>query len=154
MAEEQDRDTTPHTHTNSSKDHLNAEQTPQNNFWMLARGHQAPRKAAHSLQKEVGQNITAKRETKELGVETCPGEGVMKEKFPHSRKPSHWWVCGEFWNLREQHNWEGKKKTTEYTPNLNSQQRSSPEAGIYHQRAGAGWGGTGCIISAQGKDQA
>ena len=33
----------------------------------------------------------------------------MKEKFPHSRKPSHWWVCGEFWNLREQHNWEGKK---------------------------------------------
>ena len=41
------------------------------------------------------------------GVETHPREGVIKEKFPHSRKPSHRWVCGEFWNLREQHNWEG-----------------------------------------------
>ena len=31
-----------------------------------------------------------KRETKELGMETCPGEGVMKEeKFPNSRKLSH-----------------------------------------------------------------
>jgi len=30
-----------------------------------------------------------KRETKELGMEACPGEGVMKEKFPNSRKLSH-----------------------------------------------------------------
>ena len=44
-------------------------------------------------------------------METRPGEGVMKEeKFPNSRKPFHWWVCGEFRNLRGQHNWEGKKK--------------------------------------------
>ena len=28
----------------------------------------------------------------------------MKEKFPHSRKPSNRQVCGEFWNLRRQHN--------------------------------------------------
>ena len=28
----------------------------------------------------------------------------MKEKFPYSRKPSHRWICGEFWNLRGQHN--------------------------------------------------
>ena len=28
----------------------------------------------------------------------------MKEKFPNSRKPSHRQVCGEFWNLRGQHN--------------------------------------------------
>ena len=42
---------------------------------------------------------------KELGMETCPGEAVVKEeKFPHSRKPSHRWVCGKFWNLRRQHN--------------------------------------------------
>ena len=34
----------------------------------------------------------------------------MKEKFPNSRKSSHRWVCGEFWNLRGQHNWEGEKK--------------------------------------------
>ena len=32
------------------------------------------------------------------------------KKFPNSRKPSHEWVCGEFWNLRGQHNWEEEKK--------------------------------------------
>ena len=85
-------------------------------------------------------------------METCPGEGVMKEeKFPNSRKPSHRWVCGEFWNLRGQHNWEGKKKKqtkkpTEYVPNHNSQWRSSPDACIRHQRAGAGQGGDGCML--------
>ena len=49
-------------------------------------------------------------------------EGVAKEdKFPNTRKPSHRWVCGEFWNLRGQHNQEGgKKKPTKYTPNYNS----------------------------------
>ena len=41
-------------------------------------------------------------------METRPGEGVVKEKFPKSRKPSHRRVCGEFWNLRGQHNWEEK----------------------------------------------
>ena len=52
-----------------------------------------------------------KREAKEFGTETCRGEGVMKEKnFPNTRKCSHQQVCGEFWNLRGQHNWEGKKK--------------------------------------------
>ena len=44
-------------------------------------------------------------------MDTCPREGVVKEeKFPNTRKPSHWWVCGEFWNLRRQHNCEGKNK--------------------------------------------
>ena len=49
-------------------------------------------------------------------------EGVAKEdKFPNTRKPSHQWVCGEFWNLRGQHKQEGeKKKPTKYTPNCNS----------------------------------
>ena len=42
-------------------------------------------------------------------METHPKEGVMKEeKFPNTRKPSHQWVCGEFLDLRQQHNWEGK----------------------------------------------
>ena len=42
-------------------------------------------------------------------METYPGEGVVKEeKFPNTRKPSHPWVCGEFWDLRGQHNWEEK----------------------------------------------
>ena len=35
---------------------------------------------------------------------------MKEEKFPNSRKPSHRWVCGEFWNLRGQHNWEREKK--------------------------------------------
>ena len=47
-----------------------------------------------------------KREPKEIGMETHPGEGVLKEKFPNTRRPSHWRVCGEYWNLREQHNQE------------------------------------------------
>ena len=41
-------------------------------------------------------------------METRPREGAVKEKFPNTRKPSHQQVCGEFWNLREQHNWEEK----------------------------------------------
>ena len=59
-----------------------------------------------------------KRETKELGMETCPREGVMKEKFPNSRKLSHWKACGEFWNLRGQHNKEKKKKKTPQNTHL------------------------------------
>ena len=35
---------------------------------------------------------------------------MKEEKFPNTRKPFHGWVCGEFWTLRGQHNWEGKKK--------------------------------------------
>ena len=46
-------------------------------------------------------------------METYPGEGVMnKEKFPNTRKPSQQWDCGEFWNLRGQHNQEGKQNKT------------------------------------------
>ena len=46
-------------------------------------------------------------------METQPGEGVVKEqKFPNTGKPSHQWVCGEFWNLRGQHNQKEKKKKT------------------------------------------
>ena len=49
-----------------------------------------------------------KKRDKESGMETHPREGVVKEKFPNTRKPSHWQVCGEFWNLRGQHNQEEK----------------------------------------------
>ena len=46
-------------------------------------------------------------------METHPGERVMKEeKVPNTRKPSHQWVCGEFWNLRGQHNGEEKINNT------------------------------------------
>ena len=43
-------------------------------------------------------------------METHPGEGVMKKKFPNSMKPSHRWVHGEFWNLRRQHNQEERER--------------------------------------------
>ena len=39
----------------------------------------------------------------------------MKEKFPNSKKLSHRRVCGEFWNLRGQHNREKKKKSPQNT---------------------------------------
>ena len=52
--------------TNSSKDHLNAEQISQNNILNTGRGHQAPRKAAHCLQKVVGQNIKDKKRDKRV----------------------------------------------------------------------------------------
>ena len=91
--------------------------------------------------------------TKELGMETHPGEEVVKEeKFPHNRKPLHRQVCGEFWNLRGQQNREKRKEEkqnkTEYMPNPNCQWRSSTDAHICHQPVGAGQGGVGCIISA------
>ena len=72
-------------------------------------------------------------------MEILPREGVVKEeKFANTRKPSHQRICGEFWNLRGQHNWEEKeKKPTEYTATHNSQQRSSPDAHVHHQQAGA-----------------
>ena len=71
---------------------------------------------------------TKYKRSKELGMETHHGEGVMKEeKFPNTRKPSHRQVCGEFWNPKGQHNWEEKKyknkNSTDYTPNHNPQWR-------------------------------
>ena len=90
-----------------------------------------------------------KRETKELGMETHPGKGVLKEKFPNTRKPSHRQVCGEFWNLIGWHNWEEKinkeRKPTDYMPNGNSQQKSTPDTHIRHQQVGAEWGRVCCI---------
>ena len=47
---------------------------------IASRGHQTPRKAAHCLRKEVGQNIKDKKRDKELGMETCPGEGAIIEE--------------------------------------------------------------------------
>ena len=84
---------------NSTKQLLNA-----------GRGHQAPRKATHCLQKEVGKNIKdKKKEPKEGGTEFLPGKGVLKrEKFPNTRKPSHCGICAKPWKHRGQHNREEK----------------------------------------------
>ena len=43
---------------------------------------------------------------------------MKEEKFPSTREPSHRHVCGEFWHLRGQLNWEGKiKKKTKKQKN-------------------------------------
>ena len=83
-------------------------------------------------------------------MDTHPREGVMKEKFPNTRKPSHWWVCEEFWNLGGQYKQKEKKKeSADYTPSLGIQQRGSLNTRVcQHQlvlnrEAGAaciGWG--------------
>ena len=49
-----------------------------------------------------------KKRDKELGMEIHSGKGIVK--FPNTRKLSHRWVCGGFWNLRGQHNQEERKK--------------------------------------------
>ena len=74
-------------------------------------------------------------------METHPREGVVKEEtFPNIRKPSHQWVCGEFWNLRGQHNQEGKKQSPQnMCLKHNSQQRNNPDAPVCHQQLGEAW---------------
>ena len=111
--------------------------------------HQPPRKAAHSLPKEVGQNIKDKKRDKRVRDRDLSWGGSRERgEVSNTRIPSHRWLCGELWNVRGQHNWEEKNKKinpTAYVPNSNSQQRSSPEARIHHQWAGAEEGGEGCI---------
>ena len=50
-------------------------------------GHQAPRKAAHCLRREVGQGYwRLKRETRERGTETHPGKGVLLEEVSNHQE--------------------------------------------------------------------
>ena len=83
-------------------------------------------------------------------METHPGEGVVKEeKFPNSKKSSHQRVCGEFWNLRGQHNWEKlkKKKTkqnktpTEDVPNLTATPSGEASQTLASATRSRGWTG-------------
>ena len=70
---------------------------------------------------------------------------MSEEKFPNTRKPSQWQACGEFWDLREQHNREGKKKTPQNMHLTTTPSAELAQTLIRHQQAGAGQGGTGCI---------
>ena len=52
-------------------------------------------------------------------METCPGEGVVKEeKFPNSRKPSHQQVCGSFGISEGNITGRGKKKKNPQSTHL------------------------------------
>jgi len=77
---------------------------------MLAEDTPGTQKGSPSCSKGGRTKYKRQKETKDLGTETHSGERVMKEKLPNSRKPSYRWVCGEFWNLRGQHNQEKKQK--------------------------------------------
>ena len=61
--------------------------------------------------KGVRTKYNRQKERQESGMETHPGEGVVKEKFPNTRKPSHWQVCGEF-GISEGNITRRKKKKT------------------------------------------
>ena len=71
---------------------------------------------------------------------------MKEEKFPHSRKPSHKFVCGEFWNLRQHYNWAKKKKNNNPQITCLTATASGEVHHICHQRVGAGQGGAGCIM--------
>ena len=72
------------------------------------------------------------------------GEGVVKEeKFPNSRKSSHQWVFGEFWNLRGKDNWEGEKKMSCLTATLSREVAQMLSSTISKR---AGQGGAGCVL--------
>ena len=74
------------------------------------RGHQAPRKAAHCLQKEVGKNIKDKKRDKRGrdGAPSWEESFEKREKFPDTRKHSHCRVCGKPCYQRGQRNQQEK----------------------------------------------
>ena len=80
---------------------MNAEQLPQNNFSMLAEDTRHPERQPILFQRRWDKILKIKRETKELGTETCHAEGVMKEeKFPNSRKTLTGRFMGSFGSQR------------------------------------------------------
>ena len=85
-------------------------------------------------------------------METHLRERVMK-KFPNTRKPLTGGCVGSFeiseGNITGRGNTHTHTHThthTEYTPNHNSQKRSSPDAHVSHQRVGVEQGGAGCML--------
>ena len=79
MAEEQEGETT-FSPTNSSKELLNTVNSTEQ-LLNAGRGHQAPRKAAHCLQKEVGKNIKdRKRDKSDREGDPSQEESLKKER--------------------------------------------------------------------------
>ena len=77
---------------------------------MLAEDIRHPESSPLSLKGGRKKIQKTKKETKEVGMELRPGKGVLKrDKFPKTRKHSHYQVCGEPWKHRGQHNREENK---------------------------------------------
>ena len=97
---------------------LSPPQIHQKNIWTLSKFHKTNSEywqRTSGTQKGSPLSLRGGRtkykrwnERQKLGMETCPGKGVFKEKFPNTRKCCHQRVYGEFWNLRGQHKREGK----------------------------------------------
>ena len=103
MAEEQDGETT-FSLTKFIKRTFEHQANSTEELLNSGRGHKAPKKAAHFLQKEVGQNKKTKREAKDSSQ-----EGSLKKEISFQTPGNTlWWVYGEAWNLRGQINWEEK----------------------------------------------
>ena len=75
-----------------------------------------------------------KTKIKDLEMETCPREGVVKEeKLPHNRKYFHRLSVGSCGVSATSITGKKKRKPTEYTPNHNYQWRSGSDTHICHQ---------------------
>ena len=93
------------------------------------RGHQAPRKAVHCLQKEVGKNIKDKKRDKTCRDRDLSREGSLK-KDRRFQTPGNTLTGESVVSLgTSEDNTTGR---TEYMPNGNSQQRSSADACVHH----------------------
>ena len=79
--------------------------------------HQAPRKAAHSLQKEVGQNIQDKKRDNRIR-DRDPSWGGSREGGEVSKHQETLSPAG-LWEVLESEckiNWRGEKNLSEYVP--------------------------------------
>ena len=117
---QRNRTGTTFSQTNSSKDHWNVKQLSQNNFLTLEEDTRHPESQPNSS-KGCRTKYKRGKQRQYLGMEPCPGEGVVKEeKFPHNRKPSHRHICAELWNLRGQYNWGENTHTHTHTQRENT----------------------------------
>ena len=149
MVEKQDRETT-FSPTNSSKDHWNtANSTKQ--LLNADRGQEAPRKTAHCLQKEVGQNIIGKKRDKRVrdGDPSWGGSRDGGEVSKHQETLSPAGLCSVLESQRATQ--LGGKKSPQITClTATPSGEVAPDTCVHHQEEGAKQGGVGCI--AQGKD--
>ena len=113
---------------------------------IASRGHQAPRKAAHCLWKEVGQNIKDKKKDKRARDGDPSQEGNRNRgSFQTPGNPLTGGSGGSF-QISEGNLTGGKiNKPTDYMPKSNSQEKSTPDARIRHQQVGAERRGVGSI---------
>ena len=110
-------------------------------------GHQAPREAAHCLQREVGQNIKHKKGDKRARDGDPSWEGSLNRgSFQSPGNPRAGGSEGSFQisegNLTGRKNWI---RPTDYVSRGNSQQKGTPDAGTRHQQVGAKRRGAGGI---------